>query len=176
MNMVIRKAVRGEGKAIAALVKEVYDRMPEEQKIWFSTLAIEEDTAHIDAGDGSVLGYLAVDEENGGRIGGVFTVVFPGLSEKNLGHYAGFSEAELLLVAHMDTAAVLPDYRGLHLQRRLMETAEAELAEMGYRYLMCTVHPDNPYSHGNLDRMGYRRIWQGLKYGGKLRDVVLKEI
>lgn len=188
MEFVIRKAEPGEGKAVAALVKEVYSAMPEEQKVWFSIDAIDEQAQEIDSG--KVLAYLAeavaaerqekasetVYSELCQHLAGVFIAEIPGRSETNLGRHIHFTEEQLLQVAHMDTAAVRADCRGHALQRRLMEAAEADLKARGFRYLMCTVHPDNPYSRGNLVNMGYRRVWQGLKYGGKLRDVMLKEV
>lgn len=174
MELMIRRANRGEGARIAALARRVLEEMSEETKIWFSIDAIDEEAARIDSGED--FGYVAEDIENGGRLAGVFMVEFPGTAENNLGHYVNFSEEQLNQVAHMDTAAVLSSYRGQKLQRRLMETAEAELKALGYRYLMCTVHPDNPYSRGNLEDMGYRKVWEGLKYGGKPRLAMLKEI
>ena len=231
MEFVIRKAEPGEGRAVAALVKEVYAAMPEEQKVWFSINAIDEQVQEIDSG--KALAYLAETEKADGKIlaetedqaaaetdssealthsfvhetdvqvkaeaeavaaerqekanetvcselcqhlAGVFIAEIPGRSETNLGRHIHFTEEQLLQVAHMDTAAVRADCRGHALQWRLMEAAEADLKARGFRYLMCTVHPDNPYSRGNLVNMGYRRVWQGLKYGGKLRDVMLKEV
>lgn len=56
-----------------------------------------------------------------------------------------------------------------------MERAEEELYAEGFRYFMCTVHPENIYSRGNITGLGYRPVWKGEKYGGTLREVMLKE-
>ena len=72
--------------------------------------------------------------------------------------------------------AILPEYRGMRLQAILMEAAEQELAVKGYRYMMCTVHPDNSFSRNNMVRQGYRAVCRKEKYGGRIRDVMLKEL
>ena len=76
----------------------------------------------------------------------------------------------------MDTAAVLPEYRGQKLQYRLMQMAEEELKKEGLRYLMCTVHPQNRYSRENVLRQGYEVAATKEKYGGYLRDILLKRL
>lgn len=174
MKLNIRRAEPGEGRRTAELVKAVFAAMPEEQKIWFSINAIDQEACRIDSGED--MAWLAEDADADNRLAGVFIVEFPRDSVDNMGHYAGLSGEQLQQVVHMDTAAVLPDYRGQKLQKRLMETAETELRQQGYRYLMCTVHPENPYSRGNILSMGYEKIWEGLKYGGKPREVMLKTI
>ena len=103
-------------------------------------------------------------------------LVFPGLSEENLGRDINLSETDLLKVAHMDSVAVLPQYRGHGLQNKLMQAAEAEARQRGYRYLMCTVHPDNHYSKNNVLKQGYHVIATKEKYGGYTRNILLKEI
>lgn len=76
----------------------------------------------------------------------------------------------------MDSAAVRAEYRGNRLQYILMQEAEQELRTMGYRYLMCTVHPDNHFSRENVLRQGYRVMKTTEKYGGFIRDILLKEL
>lgn len=174
MKLNIRRAEPGEGRRMAELVKAVFAVMPKDQKIWFSIDAIDLEAKRIDSGED--MAFLAEDGDEGNRLAGVFIVEFPGDRGDNMGHYAGLSGEQLQQVAHMDTAAVLPDYRGQKLQRRLMEAAEAELRQQGYRYLMCTVHPENPYSRENILSLGYEKVWEGLKYGGKPREVMLKTI
>ena len=107
---------------------------------------------------------------------GLFFLEIPGLSEHNLGHHVNFSEEELKKVVHMDTAVVLPEHRGHGLQSRLMEFPEKELKAAGYTHLMGTVHPENRYSHRSFEKIGYRVVWSGLKYGGKPRDLMQKDL
>ena len=67
----------------------------------------------------------------------------------------------------MDSIAILPKYRGHKLQYRLMQTAEGDLRAKGFKYLMCTVHPDNCYSRDNIVSQGYESVAVKEKYGGK---------
>ena len=85
-------------------------------------------------------------------------------------------DQELSLVAHMDSVAILPEYRGYKLQYRLMQTAEGDLREKGFRYLLCTVHPDNRYSRDNIVSQGYKSVAVKEKYGGYMREIFLKRI
>ena len=172
-TMKLMRAERGEGLQITEFVKQVKGSMGD-QTDWLFLNNSEEERRRID--EGLDPAYKAVDTETG-ETGGVLIVEIPHLiGGKNLGDYIGLSGDELKRVAHMDTAAVAPGYRGLKLQRRLMSMAEEELALQGYRYLMCTVHPDNIYSRGNVISLGSRPVWKGEKYGGTLREVMLKEI
>ena len=122
-------------------------------------------------------GFIVVAEERSGEIAGFFMVDFPGQSAKNLGYYLGLEGKKLEEVVHMDSTAVLPKYRGNHLQYRMMCKAEEMLDERKrYRYRMSTVHPDNCYSFHNLQKRGYLVLTTVEKYGGLLRHVMYKEI
>lgn len=66
--------------------------------------------------------YLAVDEE--GKAGAMFFVILPGAHPDNLGYDLGIEEEKLKLCAMMDTAAVLPEFRGHCLQYKMMQHAE----------------------------------------------------
>ncbi len=119
--------------------------------------------------------YQAFDAGKG-QMAGVLFVVLPGNVEDNLGEDAGIAQDQLQKVAHMDTAAVLPEYRGQKLQYKMMQMAEKDLRDMGYRYLMCTVHPDNRFSRNNITGQGYTLVATKRKYGGYLRDIMWKEL
>ena len=96
--------------------------------------------------------------------------------EENLGRDIGLPESELRKVVHMDSAAVLPSFRGFHLQRRLMKAAEEELQREGFRYLCCTVHPDNKSSLQSVLSQGYRIAKTCEKYGGFPRHILIREL
>ena len=121
---------------------------------------------------------LAKPSENPSALkpAGFFTVHFPGLSAKNMGHVLNLSDAGLLVTAHMDTAVVDPDYRGNHLQSRMLAEAEAELSRRSFRHLFATVHPDNIYSLRNVTGNGYRIIKTCEMYGGLPRHILYKEL
>lgn len=155
----------------AKLIQTVWNGLTEKE--WF--IADDELYFHtILQGEKGII-YQAVDMEKG-ILAGVFFVVFPGLGIDNLGRDIGFQKEELLKVVHMDSVAILPSYRGSRLQVRLMQTAEEKLRELGYTYLMCTVHPENCYSRDNLLKQGYQIVKTGKKYGDLLRHILLKKI
>ena len=106
--------------------------------------------------------YLAVDEE--------------GKAGANLRYDLGMEQEKLKLCAMMDTAAVLPEFRGHYLQYKMMQHAEGDLRQMGYRYLLCTVHPENVFSRSNVMKQGYQKMLTKEKYGGFLRDIWMKNI
>ncbi len=172
----IRRAVPGEEKMARDMVIRVKEAMPEDQQEWFSIDNLEEELG--DFREGKVSCYFAMKRlENGEEEpAALFFTEIPGLTEHNLGHHVGFSEEELRRVVHMDTAVVLPEHRGHGLQSRLMAFPEEELKKAGFTHLMGTVHPENPYSHKSFEKIGYRVVWSGLKYGGKPRDLMEKDL
>ncbi len=167
----IEKADAGDFQVFADIIQAVWEAM--DPKEWF--MADNADYTYRMLTTGKGTGYKAVDPATG-AVAGVFMAVVPGLDQSNMGYDAGLPAEELPLVAHMDSAAVLPEYRGRRLQRRLMEAAEKELKERGFRYLMCTVHPDNLYSRNNVVGQGYESVTVKEKYGGHVREIFLKRI
>jgi len=107
---------------------------------------------------------------------GLFTTIFPGTGPENLGRDLGFSDEDLMKSAHMETVVIAPKYRGHHLQARLMAKAEEDLKAAGYKHLLCTIHPENPYSMNNALSLGYKVEKLVEKYGGLPRNILLKEI
>ena len=162
----------GQRLSEAAEIVETVDRLMDHRE-WFVAESLEEFERWMKQGKGIL--YLAVDADSG-EAGGMFFAVIPGMDPENLGYDIGMEETELEQVALMDTAAVLPGFRGYNLQYRMMQAAEQDLQKMGYRYLMCTVHPENRFSRENVKRQGYRKVMTKEKYGGYLRDIWLKEL
>lgn len=171
MNLNILRATPEDAETIVRLIRQVWQET--EYKEWFVIDQPEYTYGLIHQSTG--WGYKAVNQETG-EIGGCFIVTFPGNSEENLGVDGGLKESQLSRVAHMDTVAVLPAYRGQGLQYRLMEAGEKDLAKAGYEYLMCTVHPDNQFSRNNVLGQGYDIVDTKEKYGGYLRDIYLKKL
>lgn len=167
----IEKAGPADYEAIISLIEEVWQQL--DRKEWFVADNAQYTRELLSSGTGRA--YKAVDCDTG-RLAGIFIAVLPGTSRENLGYDIGLPQDELSLVAHMDTAAVLPEYRGQKLQYRLMQMAEEELKKEGLRYLMCTVHPQNRYSRENVLRQGYEVAATKEKYGGYLRDILLKRL
>lgn len=169
MNFRIEKATVDEAQKIADLIQEVYEAMP--QKEWYVPDNAEYTTKMMSNTKGVV--YKAVEEETG-ELAGILMALYPGVCKENLGNEIGLSVNQQIEVVHMESAAVLPQYRGHHLQARLMETAEKEAIQRGKHYLMCTIHPSNRFSKGNALSLGYHVMTTKEKYGGKIRDILLK--
>lgn len=167
----IERAVPEDYQLMAEVIQLVWQQM--ERKEWFAA-DDSEYTSRI-LKDGKGLGYKAFLKDSG-ELAGIFLASLPGKGEENLGRDIGFSEEELEKVAHMESVAIFPEYRGHGLQYAMMQTAEEELKKLGYRYLMCTVHPDNEFSKNNIVRQGYEAVMTKEKYGGHVRDILLKKL
>lgn len=153
------------------LVRNTAEKMKE--KSWFVAESLEEFDRWMRKDQGWL--YVARDRSSG-QLAGMFFVVLPGMEEENLGYDIGMQGRQLYECAIMDTVVVLPEYRGMHLQYEMMQTAERKLHKEGYRYLLCTVHPENKFSRENVKRQGYKKILTKEKYGGFLRDIWMKEL
>ena len=111
-----------------------------------------------------------------GTMAGFLIIRYPKSAEDNLGSYIRLTEEQAKTVAHMESAAVVPVYRGRGIQKLLMDSGEKLLAETEYRYLMGTAHPDNIYSVNNFLKLGYDIVAEDEKYGGLPRYVFCKNI
>ena len=168
MEIQIRKGNLQDTESFIRLLTEAKEgiRNPE----WFFLDPPEEIRAFMESGVMKL--WVAMD---GGRMAGAFDLLYPGLDSYNYGYDLGFDKAHLLRVVQMDTAAVHPDYRGLGLQKRLMETAEGEIRKTPGRILLCTVHPDNVYSLNNVLKQGYTIEKKVEKYAS-VRYVLRKDL
>ncbi|MBE7720990.1 GNAT family N-acetyltransferase [Lacrimispora indolis] len=171
MEFLIERADPSDYLIMADVIQSVWQQI--EQKDWF--VADDSEYTRHTLTEGNGIGYKAFEAESG-TLAGVFIAALPGDREENLGRDIGLSQEELGKVAHMESVAILPEYRGNGLQYILMKTAEEELRKQGFRHLMCTVHPENKYSRNNMIKQGYRVVLTKEKYGGYLRDILLKEI
>lgn len=171
MEFLIEKAILEDYQDAAHMIQRVWQEI--EHKDWFVPDDSEYTYRILQEGNG--IGYKAIEKDSG-SLAGIFLVAFPGRKEENLGRDIGILEKELDKVAHMESIAILTKYRGNGLQYRMMQTAEKELRNLGYRYCMCTVHPENIYSRQNIIRQGYEVVLTKEKYGGYLRDILLKNL
>lgn len=168
MNFCIRKAVSDD---IPQIMKIMYaapsgDTKPE----WYIT---DEESSVRSCLDEK--GCILVAETESSVMAGFFIVRYPD-REENLGKYLDFSESQLQQVALMDSVAIVPDFRGYGLQKKLVEEAERRIDREKYHYLMCTIHPDNHYSLANMEKSGYTVRKTVECYGGNIRHVLLKEV
>lgn len=170
VNFIFPKATSEDIPALLRLVETVWENM--EHKEWF---ALDDAAAYMNGllatGKGRI--WKAIDRKTC-RLAGLYAITCPGTDSDNLGYELELPETDLLQVVHMDAVVVDPLYRGCGIQRKLTDLAEQEFAAEGYRYFMCTIHPDNIYSKNNMEKSGYRVVKKVFKYGGLPRLILLK--
>lgn len=171
-----RRAEASDVDAVFSLMQSVKAGM--EHQEWYITDSKEYIEAHLEK-----QGIVIIAESRKGELAGYFMVDFPSirlmnsedLQNDNLGKDLLFDEENLRLVAHMDSAAVNPKYRGYHLQSQMLREAERELADYPQKHYLCTVHPDNQASLTTMLRGGYMIVKTKEKYGGLSRHVLYKK-
>ena len=107
---------------------------------------------------------------------GYGVMIVPKYDDENLGYDLGLSKDEIPLVAHLDSVAIHPSFRGNKLQLTLFGLLEDIAKQEGYKHLCSTVSPINIYSIKNLESMGLEIKIEKLKYGGKNRFIFYKKI
>lgn len=110
-----------------------------------------------------------------GGIVGFLIVRYPGDAEDNLGRDIGLGPEELDSVFHIESVAILPEYRGHGLQRCLVAEGEAIAARDGRRFALATVSPVNRYSLDNMLVLGYSIVTTCPKYGST-RHILRKDL
>lgn len=168
MQLEIRKGTPADTEAFIALLETVRQGMTHPE--WFYLDPPEYVREAMETGRMEL--WVAMD---GAIMAGAFDILRPGLEPYNYGYDLGFNQEELLSVVNMDSAAVHPDYRGLGLQRKLIQCAETQLCREGGHILLCTVHPENLYSLRNAQALGYE-IMKKLEKYGSVRYLLRKDL
>lgn len=80
--------------------------------------------------------------------------------------------------AEMCNSAVLPEFRGNKLQRRLILMAEKIMLNehSNIKCSIATVHPDNVFSINSFINLGYKKIGEADLYDGKKRCIMKKDL
>jgi len=102
------------------------------------------------------------------------TLSYPGTEADNIGFDLGWDRETCNTVAHLDTVAVHPDYRGNGLQRRFSRIMIARARADGYRRLCATVSPENIPSLNNCLQHGMKIERLVTRYQGKQRYLLVK--
>ncbi len=160
-----------DADALAALIDTVYRGLPEPS--WFMPDGAPYIKKLMRPECGRV--WKATDAATG-ALAGMLMLYIPGDTPENLGNDAGFTEEEKQGVIHLESVAILPQYRGFGLQYRMMGIAEEEALRAGFRHMLCTVHPENHFSRNNMVRCGFQPVVRKEKYGGLLREVMWKPL
>ena len=171
-----------------ALQDLVHRSMPDQSMFWPDTLDFFADTlvkggtlvlavddqidtlsARVDAE------YVTLKSSEGqqGLVAGYFLLRLPNAQDAdNLGRDANLATGDLSLVAHLESVAVHPAFRGRGLARimakRLVEKARAA----GKKHLFATVAPDNTASLAMLASLGLTVYHTRPKYAGLVRHIM----
>ena len=78
-------------------------------------------------------------------------------------------------VAHMETAVVVPAWRGCGIQRILVEEALGEIDRRDLGPTLSAAAPSNAASIRSLERAGFRQTGRELRYGGRERIVLRRD-
>lgn len=89
---------------------------------------------------------------------------------------ADLEKFEVGKAANFKLVLVKKEYRGLGLQRALMQLIERYAYAQGYTHLCATVSKENQYSLKNIVSEGYQYDHSAVKYGGMNREVYVKDI
>ncbi len=168
INYYIEQAYESDVDSISAIMRETEKKLPDQRYY-----VMDDDVfikAHI-----REKGFILVAKSKNETIG--FLIVrFPMNEHDNLGNDIGLSSMELSFVAHMESVAVLPEFRGNGIQRALLSAAEKMLKMRGYKYMMATVFPLNTVSVSNFEKMDYSIVDTKVKYNGLQRHIFLKKL
>ncbi len=151
---------------IQKLQEHVYDRLPKKEVLVRDSIET-----------------MAKDLEEGGFVIGVYNgyeqliayrfVTFPKEEAHNLGVDIALKEMDLKKVAHLETTLVHPAYRGNNFQSETLGLALPIIESQGYRHVLSTVSPLNPYSLYNVMYHGLRIKALKQKYALSEKDAGL---
>ena len=164
----IRRATPNDAGKIHAIMQRVTDALSDK------SLFVCDDLAYVQTQlQSGGFGVVACNSDN--EIVASFLFRYPHMAQDNLGRDVNLPEDKLETVVHMDSAVVLPEYRGHHLQERMLRYAENLIDKKSYHYFIATVSPNNPASYLSFERSGYSLVVTKEKYGGLLRRIYMKE-
>jgi ribosomal protein S18 acetylase RimI-like enzyme len=101
---------------------------------------------------------------------------FPGLDGDNFGADIDLPSDELDKVAHLETVAVHPAFRGNSLQRKMGGIHLRTIQDMGYEHVCCMVSPKNHPSLQNIFSNGLVIKALKIKFGWRLRYIMHKDL
>lgn len=168
-DIIFKVATMENADEIHNIMEEVYDRL--EDKSLYVCDDMEYVKSHI-----TTAGFAVIACNKNGKIVGSFIFRFPDMQEDNLGRDINLEEDKLSQVVHMESAVVLPEYRGKALQLKMLKYAEELIDKNKYKYFMATVSPENPASYKSFEKNGYKLILTKEKYNGLMRRIYLKEV
>lgn len=171
-----------------ALQDLVHRSMPDQSMFWPDTLDFFADTlakggtlvlavgdqidtlsARVDAE------YVTLKSSEGqqGLVAGYFLLRLPNAQDAdNLGRDANLAAGDLSLVAHLESVAVHPAFRGRGLARIMAKCLVEKARAAGKKHLFATVAPDNTASLAMLASLGLTVYHTRPKYAGLVRHIM----
>ena len=166
-GITLRTAKIEDAEDVHNIMQTVYDLLEDK------SLYVCDDLNYVKEQIKNGLGVVACNKE--GKIIASFVIRFPKDALDNLGKDLNLPLSVLDRVVHMETAAVLPEYRGKGLQRRMLAYAENMIDKSKYNIFVATVSPNNPASCKTFEKLGYTNILTKEKYGGLERRIYMKD-
>ena len=164
-ELLVRRMRMDEVDLVMQLQTRVLETMPD------SSLLAETDRDEIAE---SVQLDLSLGVFDGDRLAAFALMVVNRMSEsRNTGQKNGLDPLECV---SFDTAFVDPDYRGLGLQKFLLTAREDVAHQLGAKYALVTVAPNNAFSLKNVMGHGFEIMARKQLYGGRDRYVLKKDL
>ena len=127
-DIVYKLATKDNAKEIYKIMYETYKNLDDKNTFVCDKLADIEKWLEKKG-----FGVLAYNNQQ--KIIGFLIVSYPGQSKDNLGNDINLYKKELDKVAHMESAIVIPEYRGNGIQQQMIQYAENNIDKNKYRYL-----------------------------------------
>lgn len=164
-RLLLRAVHAGEVDKVLQLQQRVHDHMPDPSLL---AMTDGEEIAESTALD------VCLGAFDGDRLAAFALMVVNRESpDRNTGQKNGMNPLECV---SFDTAFVDPDYRGMGLQRCLLQIRNEIALQLGAKYALVTVDPKNEYSLNNILSQGFEIIARKPLYGGLDRYVLRKEL
>ncbi|MEE1085920.1 MAG: GNAT family N-acetyltransferase [Schaedlerella sp.] len=164
-DLMFRHCSLDDLNAIMNLQQKICDGMKEAD--WFAATSREDNTAFLTSPN-TIIGVF--DDK---KLIAFASGVFSGMDESNLAWDLEWSEEKAMKCATLDTIVVDADYRGLGLQRTLIQLCVEYFRNiMPDCTILTTICPDNIYSLRNGLSEGFEILMRKKKYGGVDRYIL----
>lgn len=164
-NLIVKHCTLQDLDDIMSLQEKIVKGMND--STWFVSTSREENIVFLSAPN-TIIGIY-----DDSKLIAYGSVGFSGKKEDNLGWDLDWSEENVLLCATLDTIVVDPDYRGLGLQRKIIELCIKHAKQIIPNCtILTTICPDNIYSLRNGLACGFEILKRKQKYGGYDRYIL----
>lgn len=164
-NLTMRTCTMEDLDSILELQERICAGMNEPD--WFVATSREENTLFLTPPN-TIIGVY-----DGDKLIAFGSLVFPGMDSSNLGWDLEWPTEKVLHCATLDTIVVDSDYRGLGLQRTLIQLCVKHAREiMPDCTVLTTICPNNIYSLRNGLAEGFEILMRKIKYTGVDRYIL----